>query len=88
MEDGVEESKRSRSRVFERLVDKAGMERLCSSVGTLQDYVRGTNIDGRGRGYANAPDRMKPGRMIQALSEEDREVIRTATEKDFNHRLF
>jgi hypothetical protein len=77
----------SRSRIFEKLIDRARMERLCSSTGTLQDYVRGTHITGRGKGYENAPDRMKPGKMIEALPAEIREVIKTATDKDFNHRF-
>lgn len=37
-------------------------------------------------GYANLPDRYKPGRVIMALSEEDRETLKRATAKDFNHR--
>jgi hypothetical protein len=39
-------------------------------------------------GYANLPDRYKPGRVIMGLSEEDRETLKRATSKDFNHRTF
>lgn len=34
------------------------------------------------------PERCLPGRMIMRLSPEAREVVKTATAKDFNHRYF
>jgi hypothetical protein len=39
-------------------------------------------------GYAKLPDRYKPGRKIMKLSPEDRELLKSATDKDFNHRIF
>lgn len=33
------------------------------------------------------PERLKPGRFIMSLSPEDREIIKTLTSKDFQHRI-
>jgi len=37
-------------------------------------------------GYAKIPERMKPGRAIMGLTDEERETLKRATAKDFNHR--
>ena len=33
------------------------------------------------------PDHCKPSYLVKNLSEEEREVLKTCTEKDFNHRI-
>ena len=33
------------------------------------------------------PDHCLPGRIIMKLSEEEREILKTCTAKDFNHRI-
>jgi len=67
--------------VVNKLITDACIERCCGADGSLFERMR------RRDGYANIPDRYKPGAVIKRLSAEDRETVQRATEKDFYHRF-
>jgi len=73
---------RSKKILVEKLVTDAVMESWSSS-GDGKHFDRMCHSDG----YKNLPERYKPGRMIAGLSSEDREVLKTVTAKDFDHRV-
>lgn len=72
--------KRSLVTIINRLINRALEQGCCSGDGQHMERIKNY------KGYANLPDRYKPGRMIMDLNEKDRKVLKTATDKDFNHR--
>jgi hypothetical protein len=81
MSEKTMSKRRSLTRVIDKLVDGA-MAQNCLCEGSR------TERRIREHGYANLSERLKPGRMIMAMKPEDRELLKEAKDKDFNHRLF
>ena len=66
-------------KLIEKLTSDAMMENMC--------YCRG-GLKGLNRNVINDSKSTKPGYRIQQLSEEDRELLKTATSDDFKWRGF
>lgn len=64
--------RRSRTTVVEKIIH--------SAIGEMTMYPDASN--------RLKSDKRKPGEAILRLSDEDREVLKTCTSKDFNHRVF
>jgi hypothetical protein len=73
--------RRPLTRVINKLVDGA-MSQAVLGDGSMTEWRI------REHGYASLNERFKPGRMIMAMKPEDREILKEAKARDFNHRLF
>jgi hypothetical protein len=73
---------KSLTMLVDKLIDRACMESMLSGDGRHMERMKQYG------GYAKLPDRYKPCRLIMSLPPEDRETLKRATDKDFNHRLF
>jgi len=73
---------RRKKDVINKIVDQAFFE-SCFTAYPTRDKIRNALTEGR-----RIPPEARPGYVINQLPEEERELIRNMTEKDFNHRLF